>query len=175
MKRNIVRAVFFLATLLLSLAPVASAQHDGVCSNARVAGEWGYTETGWVMGTTGWEPVASVGRYTLDPDGNLSGTRYGTEGGTTTIKGTATVNPDCTGTYTASIYSGTTLLLTVVKALVYVDNARGFRAIVTSVTLPNNTSAQTVRTVDGKKLFPSRGNEPWSDAEAPRRPSTSSS
>src|SRR6202051_342962 len=62
---------------------------DGTCSNAGVAGEWGYTETGTVIPTTGAVPFAAVARYTLDADGNLSGTATSSSGGST-AHGTAT-------------------------------------------------------------------------------------
>ena len=43
MKRSIVRTVFVVATLVISLAAVAQAHDDGACSNAGVDGKWGYT------------------------------------------------------------------------------------------------------------------------------------
>src|ERR1700730_14220621 len=55
---------------------------DGACSNAGVAGEWGYTETGTVIPTTGAVPFAAVARYPLDADGNLSGTATSSSDGT---------------------------------------------------------------------------------------------
>lgn len=152
--RSIVRTLFCLATLLVGLATIASAQDDSVCSMTSVAGQWGYTETGWVLQPT-LTPSASQGRYTLDRDGNLSGTRFGSVGGETTIKGTATVNPDCTGTLTVEIFKSGTLLATVTKALLYVDSVREVRGIVTSV-VANGMSISTVLTVDGKKLFPGK-------------------
>jgi hypothetical protein len=166
-KRNIIRTVFFFCTLLLSLAAVASAQdRDDVrtCSNASVAGTWGYSETGTLYLPTGAAvPYASLGRYTLDPDGNYSGTRVASVGGTiqkATFKGTATVNSDCTGTVTISFYGESgNLLSTVIKTLVYVDNAREVRAIVTSVVLPNGASLGAVLTTNAKKQFPNGGNE----------------
>lgn len=163
MKRNIVRTIFPFATLLLSLAAVASAQDEGTCSNAGVAGEWGYTETGTLILPTGAVPYASVGSYTLDADGNLSGARTASAGGTiqkATIKGTATVNSDCTGTETLSFYDESgNLISTAVKALVFVDNAREVRKIITSAVLPNGTSVPAVLTTNAKKLFPDHDNE----------------
>jgi hypothetical protein len=155
MKPNIVWTVFLFATLMLGPVKVASAQLRGMCSLAGVAGDWGYTETGWALQAGAWVPAASQGTYALDAKGNLSGTRVGSVGGETTLKGTATVNSDCTGTLTVNIYdqSGTTLLFTVVKALVYVDNAREVRGIVTSVVTAGGTSVSAVLTVNGKKLF----------------------
>jgi hypothetical protein len=165
-KRSIARSILFFA-FMLSLAAVASAQdRDDVrtCSNASVAGTWGYSETGTLYLPTGAAvPYASLGRYTLDLDGNYSGTRVASVGGTlqkATFKGTATVNPDCTGTVTISFYGESgNLLSTVVKTLVYVDNAREVRAIVTSVVLPNGTNLGAVLTTNAKKQFPNSGNE----------------
>lgn len=152
-KRNIARTIFLFVPLLLSLATIASAQNDPLCSMTSVAGQWGYTETGFVFQGT-WVPSASQGTYALDRDGNFSGTRFGTVGGDTTIKGTATVNPDCTGIQKVEIFKGENLLSTVEKALLYVDKATEVRAIVTSVVLANGTPVSTVLTVNGKKVFP---------------------
>lgn len=152
MKSNIVRIVFF-ATFLLGLAAVASAQQGQVCTSYMVAGTWGYTETGTLILPTGAVPYASVGSYTLDAYGNLSGARTASAGGTilkATIKGTATVNSDCTGTLTVSFYDesgkrqGTA---DTVKAIVYVDNAKEARMIIISGGYPS------VLTTEAKKLF----------------------
>jgi len=169
MKRNIVRTVFFLAALLLSLAAAASAQDrdDGTCSPSRVAGEWGYTYTGTIIlpAPTGPVPSAAVGRATFDAAGNVSTTQTSSTGGKVaenTVKGTYTVNSDCTGTLDVSIYdpSGTTLLRTATWAVVFVDHAREFRAILTSLVLePSGTSVPPIVTMNGKKLFHGRGNE----------------
>src|SRR5712692_7248382 len=136
MKGNIVHTILF-ATLLVSVAAVASAQDDGACSASSVAGTWGYSETGTLYLPTGAVPYASVGRYTLDADGNFSGARTASAGGTiltATVKGSATVNSDCTGTLTIGFYDQSgNLINTAVKAVVYVDNAREARAIITSV------------------------------------------
>jgi hypothetical protein len=128
---------------------------DGPCSNAGVAGEWGYTETGTVIPTTGAVPFAAVARYTLDADGNLSGTATSSSGGSTanvTLKGTGTVNSDCTGTLTVGVYESGNLLRTAAFAFVYVDDAREGRAIVTSLVLADGASVPAVLTVDAKKL-----------------------
>jgi hypothetical protein len=95
------------ATFLLSLAAVAQAQEDRTCSNAGVAGKWGYTYTGTLILPTGAVPVAAVGRYTLDVQGNVSATQTRSVAGSTAeeiAKGTATLNSDCTGTYTVRVY-----------------------------------------------------------------------
>jgi hypothetical protein len=157
-KCNIVGTLFFFVTLFLSLAAIASAQDDHTCSAATVAGEWGYSETGTLILPTGPVPYASLGRYTLDRDGNYSGARTASLGGTiqvATFKGTATVNPDCTGTVTISFYGQSgNLLSTAVKTVVYINNAREARAMITSVVLPNGVSLPAVLTTDAKKIFP---------------------
>ena len=64
-------------------------------SNADVAGAWGWIETGTVIPSTGAVPFAFVARYTLDADGNLSGTETSSSDGNIanlTLKGTGTVN-----------------------------------------------------------------------------------
>ncbi|HUI58448.1 MAG TPA: hypothetical protein VLY04_25930 [Bryobacteraceae bacterium] len=159
MQYNIVRKVFFLATLMLSMAAVASAQYDGTCSNASVAGTWGYTETGTLYLPTGAIPYASVGSYTLDIAGSLSGARTASAGGniiTATVKGTATVNPDCTGTLTVGFYDKSgNLQNTAVKAVVYVDNAKQALTIITTIFYPNGLSLTAVLTTDAKKVFSS--------------------
>lgn len=161
MKRNIVRTIFF-TTLSLSLAAVAPAQDDGACSNARVVGTWGYTYTGTLILPTGAVPAASVGRFTLDTAGNFSGTQASSLGGNVgqdTLKGSASVNGDCTGTLTLRIYDPSgNLLRTAVLAFVVVDNAKEIRGIFTSLVLPAGTSLPTIITANGKKLSSDRGN-----------------
>ena len=98
MKTNIVRTVCF-ATLLVSLAAVASAQGSPSCSNRLAAGDWGYTKTGTLFLPSGTPvPFATVGKLTLDRHGTLSGVNNGSVGGTISqdvLSGTFTVNPDC--------------------------------------------------------------------------------
>jgi hypothetical protein len=164
MKRNFVRTVL-LATLLLGLAASGSAQQWGSCSAAMVAGTWGYTLTGSLIPPTGAVPYASVGQFTVDMFGNVSGERTVSANGTivpSTIKGTATVNSDCTGTLTEGFYDQTGKLLgNSVKAVVYTDNGREARAIVTSVLQPNGASVPAVLTMSARKLFVAFAGMPW--------------
>jgi hypothetical protein len=150
--------MFFVGMLLVNLTAVARdkdnrKRDDCTCSPAMVAGTWGYTETGTVYLPTGAIAYASVGRYTLDANGNLSGARTASAGGTIVkayIKGTATVNSDCTGTETLNFYSDPdykNLIGTAVKALVYVDKARE----VAKILIPGAVPA--VLTTNAKKLF----------------------
>jgi hypothetical protein len=160
MTRKIVRSILFSATLLVSLAAVATAQDDRICSTPVLAGEWGYTSTGAFIFSTGAVPFALVGRLT-DAAGNFSGAQNSSTGGQVlqkTIKGTTTVNPDCTGTHNVNVYNQSgTLLSTSVLAFVIVDNGREVGGIFTSQTLANGTNGPTVATFNAKRQFARAG------------------
>jgi hypothetical protein len=165
MKRNIVRTVFFLATLLLSLATVGLAEEKATCSTASVAGEWGYTFTGAIILSSGPVTIGVVGRSTIDAEGNVSATQTESVGGKIAedlVKGTATVNSDCIGTLNVSVYdqTGTTLLRTATWVTVFDDHARELRALMTSLVPAGSTSGfPVVITMNGKKQFPRSGKE----------------
>jgi hypothetical protein len=147
--------IIFIATLI-SLAPAAQA-HNQSCSQAGVAGNWGYTYSGSIVLPTGAIPAAAVGSFSLDVQGNISGTQTRSVGGSTaeeTIKGTGSVNHDCTATYKVEVYDGTgNLLRTALLAGVYVDEERELRAIFASLVLPNGASLPPVITINAKKTF----------------------
>lgn len=158
MNLKMVRTTFgiiFIATLI-SLTPAAQA-HNRSCSQAGVAGDWGYTYTGTIVLPTGAIPAAAVGSFSLDAQGNISGTQTRSVAGSTaeeTIKGTGTVNHDCTATYKVDVYDGAgNLLRTAVLAGVFVDKERELRAIFASLVLPNGASLPPVITINAKKTF----------------------
>jgi hypothetical protein len=137
-------------------ANAGDSSHDRTCSNAEVAGEWAYTETGTVIPGTGAVPFAAVARYTLDAKGDLSGTATSSSDGNisnVTLKGTGTVNSDCTGTLTVGVYASGALVRTATFSIVYVNNAREGRAIVTSLVLASGATVPAVLTANAKKLF----------------------
>jgi hypothetical protein len=107
MKQSIVRAGC-VATLVLGLEAVASAQGRPACSSARLAAESGFTFTGSVITPTGAAvPFAAVGTMSSDADGNVSGSLDRSLGGQVakeTFSGTIRVNPDCSGAMTVEIY-----------------------------------------------------------------------
>lgn len=162
MKRNITRAILS-ATLLLSLAAVAPAQIHGACSGFSPAGTWGYTHTGTIILPTGPVPVAIVGTIAVDAQGNFSGTHTSSMAGQISrdaLKGTGTMNPDCTGTLAVEVYDQSgSLLRTAVWDLVYVDHAREVLSIATSLVLPNGASLPAIMTGYAKKMSPGRGND----------------
>ena len=151
---NIVRMALFCAAIVLGLAALA----QSTCSPSSVAGKWGYSETGTVYGPNGPVPYSSLGNFTLDSDGNYSGSRTASAGGAiqkAAFTGHATVNADCTGTLTIYFYNPMTNapLNTVSKNLVFLNNSTEARALVTSVVLPDNiTTVQTVLLTDAKKM-----------------------
>ena len=157
MKRNITR-IFFFTTLLLSLAAVATAESDGHCTAAVVAGTSGYTGTGTLILPTGPVPFAFVGKFTSDAAGNFSGTQTSSVGGQVsqeTSSGTATLNSDCTTIFSVSILDQSgNVLRTAHWAGVYVDNGRELRAIMTSLVLANGMSVPAVMTMNARKLRP---------------------
>jgi hypothetical protein len=166
MTRTIVRTIC-LATLFVTLPAVAPAQGHRTCSNASLAGTWGYTETGTVMSPTGPVLVAAVGTYTFDHAGSFSGTQSSSTGGKVgqdTKLGTYTVNADCTATLLLSVYdeSGTTLLRRSIWEIVLLENATEIRGIMTSlvVVLPVETPVPPIVTMSAKRVLPGgRGKE----------------
>lgn len=150
-------AIIFVTVLCVGLAPTAAAEGRH-CSNRGVAGKWGYTYTGSIITPTGAVPVASVGRFTLDAQGNISGTQTRSNVGTSAkefIEGTLTVNGDCTAEATIDVSEteGGPVVRTAVVAFVFVNNEQEARAIFESLTLANGASVPVVITVNGKKQF----------------------
>ncbi|WP_433983890.1 hypothetical protein RBB78_00010 [Tunturiibacter empetritectus] len=84
------------------------------------------------------------GTATSSSDGNISNV---------TLKGTGTVNSDCTGTLTVGVYGSGALVRTATFSIVYVNNAREGRAIVTSLVLASGATVPAVLTANAKKLF----------------------
>jgi hypothetical protein len=149
-------SILFGAILLTALVGLTPAAQAHGCTMSDVTGSWGYTYTGTIILPTGAIPAASVGRFTLDAAGNLSGAQTRSVGGGVgqeTIKGTGTVNPDCSATFKIDVYDGSgNLLRSAVLASVFVDRARELRAIFASLVLPNGASLPTVITINAKKM-----------------------
>jgi hypothetical protein len=140
------------ATIALSTAPAAQA---GQCSLEGVAGKWGFTSSGTVVGIG---PRASVGIFTLDGAGNLiKGKATASLNGSVTdetFSGTYTVSLDCTGKLTADILDSLgNKILTATIDLVFDDNVREARGLFTSAVLPNGAPLATVITVDGRRIL----------------------
>jgi hypothetical protein len=158
MKSNLPKTtlvIISVVTLCMSLASAAHAQDNQSCSTANVAGKWAYTYTGTLILPTAAVPVAAVGGFTQDANGNMSGSQNRSVGGASaqeTVTGTITVNSDCTGTLDANVYQSGQLVRSAVIALVYDNNRRHFRAIFQSLTLTDGTNVPVVITIDGTRL-----------------------
>ena len=157
MKRNVVctsLSIVSLIMLSLSLVPVA---HATKCSTALTAGSWDYTYTGTLFTTGGPLPLASVGRYTQDSAGNVSGSQVRSVAGVPGVEdvvSTIPVQQDCTASAAVGVYVNGQLQRTAQVAFVFDSNGNHFRAIFQSLTLPNGTNVPVVITVEGNKLFP---------------------
>jgi hypothetical protein len=155
MKHNIAYttlAILLLALVLTGIAPSATAS---TCTTASVAGNWGYTYSGALLLPTGPVPAAAVGQYTLDASGNISGTQTRTLAGGTAhevLKGSATLNSDCTVTATIGIYDQSgNLLRTGILTGVYVNNGKELPGMFEALILPDGTSIPVVITSNAKR------------------------
>jgi hypothetical protein len=141
-------------TCCLAVPGTVRAQEEDGCSNATVAGKWGVTTNGTVVGIG---PRASVGVFTLDVAGNLlNGKATASLNGSVTnetFSGTYTVNPDCTGKLAIDIFNlQGTKILSATLDLVFDNNAREMRALFTSAVLPNGVALGTVITVESRRI-----------------------
>ena len=147
-----------LTALVLAAAAVGWADGGRSCSNARAAGDWGYTKTGTLFLPTGAAvPFATMGTLTLGADGTLSGVNTGSVNGAVSndiLSGTFQVNGDCTGTATVEVYDQSgNLLRTLAMALVIDDNSRELRGLVTSLVLPSGASLRSVITAQARRML----------------------
>jgi len=100
-------AITMAAALALGSGPRAQAA-DNVCSNATLKGTFAFTSTGFITppAPAPAQPFAIVGTQTFDGNGDFTAAGTVSLNGKimpVTLAGTYTVNPDCTGTFTAHI------------------------------------------------------------------------
>jgi hypothetical protein len=140
--------VILLATVVvLGIVPYAQADEHKDCSNATLRGSFGYTITGFSFSAppplAG--PFGQVGRQTFDGNGNTAATATTSLNGhvlPVTFEGTYTVNPDCTGSFTITIFP---IGLTQHIDFVIDDDGLEFRAI--------SAESGDVLTAIGRKQF----------------------
>jgi hypothetical protein len=153
-------AGLLLTTVALSAAPSAQARQ---CSLAGLEGRWGYTYTGTLILPNGPVPVASVGSFKQDRDGNVSGSQTRNVGGASgveTSKGKVTVNDDCTGEASINVYDQSgNLLRSAEIAIVYVDGAGEARFIFKSLVQANGTNLPVVITANVKRISTAEEND----------------
>jgi hypothetical protein len=153
MKLNATRSLLEVAATLVAVTMPLHAQASH-CSTANTAGNWGYTYTGSVLTPNGPLPAASVGHYSQDAAGNVTGSQTRSVAGASgveEISGTLSVNPDCTGTAAINVFVSGQLQRTSILALVYDSNGNHARMIFQSLTLPDGTNVPVVLTVDANR------------------------
>jgi hypothetical protein len=145
MKPNV--AMSIVGVILCSaLLGVGQSAHASECKPSNVAGTYGHTSSGTIVAP----PVgafAGVGQITLNANGTLAGLQTTSIGGglaNETFEGTFTVNPDCTGTVTVSVFRGTTLVRTTQLNMVWDDHRKEARGIF--------LTAGTAITIVGRKV-----------------------
>ena len=135
---------------VVTAAPAHASDHR--CSLARSEGHYAFTDNGTVIGIG---PRTAVGVFSFDGAGNLTnGVATSSLNGTVaqeTFSGTYTVNSDCTGTGSASIYSGGTEVLALTLELAFDEDMQEMRAVFSSVSLPDGTPLSTVINLEAKK------------------------
>ena len=142
--------ITLLALIVVSATHASDARN---CSTAAVAGKFGFTTTGTIPALG---PVAATGVFTQTGSGNITGAQTRSLNGDIadeTFTGTATVNPDCTGTDTIQVFQSGVLVRTTTLHVVYDDNGREARAIFTSLVLPDGTSLPSIITIEARRIF----------------------
>jgi len=155
MKRHNVSTMLTIVFLagFISSAPLQATDHG--CSTTTAAGNWGFTDTGSIVGLG---PFGAIGTFTLDAAGNVVGEQTNSVNGSIsrlTFTGTYTVNSDCTGTASnLEVFDSLgNKVRTTGLDFVFDDDVQEMRAIFTSVVLPNGTPLPTAITLEARRLF----------------------
>jgi hypothetical protein len=147
-------ATFLAFVFSVALTPLqAEASH---CSTAAAAGKWAYTYTGTIFTQNGPLPAASVGHFSEDAGGNITGSQTRSVAGNSgveDISGKTSLSKDCTGIATVDVLVNGQVQRTAVLAVIYDNNMNQARAIFKSLTLPDGTNVPVVITIDYTRLF----------------------
>jgi hypothetical protein len=148
--------IVFLTGFIVSSAPLQAKDHG--CSTAITAGDWGFTDTGSIIGLG---PFGAIGTFTLDAAGNVVGEQTNSVNGSVshlTFTGSYTVNSDCAGSTDLDVFDSLgNKVRTSGLDLVFDDDVKEMRAIFTSVILPSGTSLPTVITLEARRLSSKNG------------------
>lgn len=154
MKCNIARTTLMLCAMcVLAIVPLQAEANR--CSIAATAGNWAYTYTGTIFTPNGPVPAASVGHFTQDASGNLTGNQTRSVAGSCgpeDIAGNITVNKDCTASTTIGVFVNGQLQRTAVIAVVFDNSTNHARMIFVSLTLPDGTNVPVVITGDLNRI-----------------------
>jgi hypothetical protein len=152
MKNNNARifaVVIAIGTIASLVAPIHA---NAACSIAASAGNWSMTDNGTVVGIG---PRTAVAVFRLDGKGNLTdGVGVSSLNGSIageTFTGTYTLNPDCSGSASAKIYSGGVQILQLTAFIAFDDNMKELRMLFTSVSTPDGTPLPSVISLQARK------------------------
>jgi hypothetical protein len=138
--------------MMLSMFVVTSAVH-AACTKVTGAGTWGFSTSGSIPAIGA---VAATGIFTQDVSGKITGKQTRSLNGDIadeTFAGTATINPDCTGTATIQVFESGVLVRTTTLNVVYDDGGREARAVFTSLVLAGGTSLPSIITFEARRVF----------------------
>ena len=128
MKRVIASGTLAMAFVSLLVLGLGSHVQAGECSNASTKGTYGFSCEGTIVGAG---PLAVVGVYSADGNGNSSGTETVSVNGTIIpglpFTGTYTLNANCTGSLVTTTPDGSVTH----HDLVIDDNKKELRILVT--------------------------------------------
>ena len=160
MKQSVICKIVFnlcLAAIPFALAPAA---HGQSCSPSGVAGAYAFHDTGYIIGAGGQpnQPRHAIARLTLTSAGRISGPVTASLNGNVsraTLRGTFTVNANCTGTVSISEFDQSgNLVLNATADLIWDDNVEEIQFIFTSATLPDGTPLPNVISGTARRLAP---------------------
>jgi hypothetical protein len=157
MVRKLAALVFVVAVFAAVSAgrpSVALASGTGGCTQASIAGSFGFSYNGVGILPTGPVPIGALGRFHTDSAGNVVGSETNSLGGVAafqTITGTITVHSDCSALLVANVYQNGQLVRMSVVRLQYENNSNDVQGIFTKVTLPDNSTLPVVITITGKR------------------------
>ena len=154
MKINFARTFLVLGAVMIAILTPFQA-YAASCSNASIAGDWAYTYTGTIFTANGPLPLASVGHFNVDHEGNITGSQNRSvagQSGVEDIAGPISVNKDCTASTILDVFVNGVKQRTAVIAIVFDNNGKHFRSIFQSLTLPDGTNVPVVITTDGNRI-----------------------
>jgi len=155
MRVSLLRVLAVAGVMANTIAPSQAAAAR--CSLSGTSGSWAYTYSGTIFTPAGPVPAASVGRFSQNTGGNVTGSQTRTVAGVSgveDISGSVSLNGDCSATATIDVSSNGQVTRSAVLALVYDDNQKKARGIFQSLTLPNGTDVPVVITIDLARVFP---------------------
>lgn len=152
MKNNNARIFAAVIAIGMIASLVAPIHANAACSMAASAGNWSMTDNGTVVGVG---PRIAVGVFKLDGRGNLTdGVAASSLNGNVaseTFTGTYTLNPDCSGSASAKIFSGGQEILELTAFIAFDDNMKELRMLFTSITTPDGTPLPSVINLQARK------------------------